>query len=403
MADKKSISMKNSFMNGVLFVASVSFALLIGEVIVRVMEAGAPSRGEEQVLADDPYLDHKVAWAHDVDADGWRNTAIPEQVDIIAIGDSMTQGLGVPREEAWPQVLARLASTSVYQMALGGYGPVHYTHLTETSKQFSPRIVIVGFYLGNDLYDSYAAAYNLWVWKDLRDANFHVPEESYLNVDVPRLSIDGAPVGIKREELDTSVPWIRTHVRLYARMLGTLLAFEEKFGPDDREKFPELFQAGEASDNYTYVDEPAITTVMSPSYRFDTVDLDNPITKEGWRVTQERFLSTHGALPVETKFVIVAIPTKEAVYLDLMQKETGTIPEQFRKYKLKEDALQQAFLTFCDVNGITCFSLRPTLGGMLALKKPIYKTEMDGHPTALGYRAMAEGISGFLKGKGYIP
>src|SRR5262245_22459528 len=53
------------------------------------------------------------------DANGFRNTAIPETIDIVAIGDSHTYGQGVAFDQAWPRVLEKLTSCRVYNMAFG--------------------------------------------------------------------------------------------------------------------------------------------------------------------------------------------------------------------------------------------------------------------------------------------
>src|SRR5262245_27437148 len=104
------------------------------------------------------------------DANGFRNTAVPDTADIIAIGDSHTYGTSVASNQAWPRVLERLTSCRVYSMALGGYGPLQYLALARRAVQFKPRVLLVGIYFGNDFY-------NNWVMYLRNPSKYDVPKE----------------------------------------------------------------------------------------------------------------------------------------------------------------------------------------------------------------------------------
>jgi lysophospholipase L1-like esterase len=90
---------------------------------------------------------------HDVDANGFRNLSIPDRVDIVAIGDSHTQGINVRAEESWPAVLSRRLNKTVYNAGIGGYGPLQYEILLTRALNMQPRQIVVGLYAGNDLGD----------------------------------------------------------------------------------------------------------------------------------------------------------------------------------------------------------------------------------------------------------
>src|SRR5262245_42724140 len=105
-------------------------------------------RDEHLEFRGDPrYPDH--------DAQGYRNAHAVSRADIVALGDSHTYGVAVKRHEAWPAVLAARTARVVYSMAHGGYGPIHYERLLSDAFALKPRLIIVGFYLGNDLFDAY--------------------------------------------------------------------------------------------------------------------------------------------------------------------------------------------------------------------------------------------------------
>ncbi len=63
---------------------------------------------------------------------GFRNPIVPGNVQIVAIGDSQTYGTSAPASKSWPARLGRLSMMTVYNMAVGGYGPPDYRYLLNT-------------------------------------------------------------------------------------------------------------------------------------------------------------------------------------------------------------------------------------------------------------------------------
>src|SRR3954462_2215482 len=58
-------------------------------------------------------------------------------------------------------------------MGVGGYGPVQYLVLTDQALQLSPKTIVVGLYLGNDLYDAYHLTYRNDAFVDMRLSRPH--------------------------------------------------------------------------------------------------------------------------------------------------------------------------------------------------------------------------------------
>ena len=109
----------------------------------------------------DQKLGHRPNPAYpDHDEKGFRNPKVPETTDIVALGDSQTYGSGVRAEQSWPRVLESISALSVYNMGLGGYGPVHSFLLWDEAMELKPEIVIEAIYAGNDLHDAYSIVYN---------------------------------------------------------------------------------------------------------------------------------------------------------------------------------------------------------------------------------------------------
>jgi hypothetical protein len=102
----------------------------------------------------DPYLvlsEHRLAW----DADGFRLPALasPDNTyEIVALGDSFTEAANAARP--WPDVLAAETGKRVRNLGFRGYGPVEEGRvLRDYGLKSKPRLVILGYFEGNDLND----------------------------------------------------------------------------------------------------------------------------------------------------------------------------------------------------------------------------------------------------------
>lgn len=92
--------------------------------------------------------------SNEIDSNGFRNPAIPDQVDVVAIGDIQTAAMSLAVEETWPAVFAKSTSQSVYNLAVPGYGPPQYQQLVQQALKLKPRQVIIGLNIGTDLVDA---------------------------------------------------------------------------------------------------------------------------------------------------------------------------------------------------------------------------------------------------------
>ncbi len=101
------------------------------------------------------------------DARGWRNAVALDHAAIVALGDSTTYGYNASRDDAWPQRLGAIVYQSVYQMAIGGYGPGEYLLLFEEAIALKPKVIVATYHLGNDLWDAYSLAYRIGNHKDV--------------------------------------------------------------------------------------------------------------------------------------------------------------------------------------------------------------------------------------------
>ncbi len=379
-----------------LMFVSLIVALALAEFALRwISRGGLPVK--------DPYLGTVMTPGGDWDANSFRNPRVLKQADIVAIGDSQTMGWNAAREEAWPLVLGSLASASVYEMALAGYGPVQYAHLTDRALQLQPKVVIFGFYFGNDIYDAKLMAYESDAWKDLRDPNYKDIKTGSDDPDKIIALVNQA--GTQPMSLSASSyaarHWIRKNSKLYVllgdatrslrRMLGIAPSTEnsQQYVQEFANQHPELA--------YVYDKASPLTTTLSPSYRLVAVDLRNPATQEGWRITQGRLLAIKKILEsANVPFAILLIPTKEKIYLEYMNSRNEKIPDSFFDYKAREDEAMAKVEQFCAANGMRCPSALQPMVDALTQGIRIYDATIDGHPQAPGYRVIAQHVHRYL-------
>ena len=384
--------LKNFLTNAIIAFMSLLLAFGAAEWILRLVNPPA--------VTEDPILGNVIRPGGDYDQSGFRNAEVLTEATVVAIGDSQTQGNNATREQAWPQVLGVIATTSVYQMALGGYGPVQYDYLTDKAVLLYPKIVIAGFYFGNDLSDAYRLAYNYDYWKDLRSNNFVIATSSASSteaIDYRTLLQTGLPPDSLPFKIYQVRLWIRAHSLVYAKLGDASRALRERIGvaKTKDEKLTQIADyAAEHPDLIFNVNEPGIETVLSPAYRIETVSFSEPTTKEGWRIAQDRFRDMKRKLDEkQVRFLLLVIPTKEKVYLEHMKHKGGKIPDVFNLYDRNETELEVATKDFCVKEGIDCIFALPAMAAALDRGEAIYGKTMDGHPLPAGYRVIAEAVS----------
>jgi hypothetical protein len=85
------------------------------------------------------------------DKNGFRNTTVAEQYDIVAVGDSFVAGSNVSDAQTWPALLAKSVGRPIYNLGVGGSGPPTYlANFARFGTQLRPRIALFMIYEGND-------------------------------------------------------------------------------------------------------------------------------------------------------------------------------------------------------------------------------------------------------------
>ena len=89
------------------------------------------------------------------DAEGFRNPATRDRIEVAALGDSFTDALTMPVEAAWPAELERILGVPVQNYGTAGFGPQQELLVLEDyAIRHRPRVVVLAFFAGNDIRDA---------------------------------------------------------------------------------------------------------------------------------------------------------------------------------------------------------------------------------------------------------
>jgi hypothetical protein len=314
---------------------------------------------------------------------GFRNRRVPSTADVVAIGDSHTFGNMAAMDDSWPSVVARATGLEVYNLGLGGYGPNQYYHLLTTrGLKLHPKWVICGLYMGDDFENAFSITYGLDHWSSLRNGRW-----DNVNADIWGTSesrVWGA--GLRN--------WLSEHSMVYRLVFhGPLLALMKET--------IRFRQVSTDSDPYTtalIVDDQNIREAFRPIGMAERLDLNSGPVREGMRITfdllkeMERLCRQEGC-----RFLVVIIPTKETVFSDYLEKNSGLhLHEAIDRIIVNERSAKSALVESLDSARIDYLDSLPPLKGSVA--NHLYaQTTRDMHPGKNGYRVIGEAVAEFLR------
>ena len=346
-------------------------AVLLAEAVLRafpdLMPAAAVNRA--QLLHDlgdvrtrpDPYIGflyppnyrgsmrhHDAAFTFQTDALGFRNSGPwPERAGVVALGDSLTFGFGVPDGDSWVALAARsLGDVAIVNLALPGLGPLQQARVYRVfGAALRPKVVLLGFFPGNDFWDT--AKFLAWLklpdrsnyllWRD-----FGIDEDRGL----------GTVEKVVKTSYVRSLLWAVANPN--AEAFDGAVAYEMKGGrmvlfPESLRRLKERASPGRAEFDETF---------------------------RALKELDDRVRSDHGRL------VVVLLPSKEYVYLPLH----GAMAEDPMKAVYR--ALDELQLSYLDLT--PRFRERAAAGERLFF-------EVDGHPNARGYALIADAVVEYLR------
>lgn len=341
----------------------------------------------EATLVDDEHLGHRIkpgSAGHD--AQGFRNLAVPQRADIVAIGDSMTYGVSAPREGSWPAQLARSAGVSVHNMGLGGYGPLQYLHLArELAPSMQPTRLVVAFYFGNDLMDAYYAAHGNPRWHAWR-----------LSPGLPagQTDLDKASDAVPKKRFGALRNWLARNSLVYGVLRATVFS---RLAVRERQQLA----AQSAPDQRWPWRDPAadgVTTVFTPALRLATLDLSLPSVREGMEISKRAFGELKNAAHRQGRgLLVVLIPTKERAYCRYLDVTQAPVPDSFSSLCEAEDRTKAELVQALEALEVRHVDVTAALEAAVARHEQLYPADFDGHPQSAGYGVIAREVATALQ------
>lgn len=372
--------MKTQLSNLVLVICSLAFSIVLTEMALRVMLD--PVDYLKPTLVGDPILGHKIrptTAGHD--NLGFRNRSVPKRVDVLAVGDSMTYGNQALARDAWPKQFSRLSNMSVYNMGLGGYGPVQYFHLVRLGlEMFHPRIVVVGLFLGNDLLDSATMAQTPY-WT------------AFFQGQDPSEIID---LSILDQEMSTNSMGYGVELLLRNSILFRMI-LESQAGDILRWLRNQLhgvdlnvvnFTGDDMGKKLLFVPHHDKQVAILDGYYLSALAPDNPDIYMGLAVSlrllerMQREVSEKGA-----RFIVLLVPTKEMVFSEAL---TRRYPESDVVKSIGyEEGVRTNIISHLKSQNIEYVDSLPCLAQSLTKLTP-YPIDTENHPNRAGYGVIAE-------------
>ncbi len=321
------------------------------------------------------------------DANGFRNRAVPDTTDIVAIGDSLTYGTSVAFDQAWPRVLEKISSCRVYSMAVGAYGPLQYAILAKRALQFKPRLLLVGIYFGNDFFDA-------WQMYLRNPSEYSVPQELLIEALLRELR---QPLSRNVTEFflprDASLPLTR-YLAQNSALWGFSRAIKNKlFGSQNSVLSGEFHTAVAALTakqlEYSSVFEgPDWRTILTSGVREAAQKSDDPRIQVGFWLTQwaiqniDQLAKRNGIAAV-----FILLPTKESVFVEKVKNADDH--KYFKKLTTEEDQHRKDLIEYMDKNDLAYIDMAPSLRSIV--RQPFFENA-DGHPNAVGQEAIATAV-----------
>lgn len=320
------------------------------------------------------------------DALGFRNRAVPPRADIVAIGDSMTYGVSAPRDSSWPQQLGVLLGEQVYNMGLGGFGPLQYLHLAKsTARALKPRLLIVGFYFGNDIMDAYYVANGNPYWHSWRVSTTN---------EHGATAFDRAGQAEPAKRFQGLRNWLSRNSVLYSMLRETVL---RRFATREQDEIAKRVSA-DVRMVWNDASDPAVRTIFTPQYRLAAVDLGVPAVREGMQISQKAFSELKlEAARQGIPLLVVLIPTKELAYCRHLRASAVKMPESYLKLCDVEPLTHAEFERFLAGQGIAYVDALPVMESHIDRHIQLYPADADGHPQATGYEVIAREVASAVR------
>lgn len=384
-----------------LFLVALSLVVALGlcELAARIIHPASdifPSNP-----ARDPILGHRLLpYQSGHDGRGFRNETSQGDFTVVCIGDSQVYGAGIARGYAFPQQLSRLLHQPVYNMGLGGYGPVQYYQLLQESQQLNAKKTVMAFFLGNDLLDAYAAVRQDY-WHGLRPGPTAAGQLSVIPLCARPYSQSASRelqyatdiITFKLKEGGSWVwkvhSWLRLHSALYALQYEGMVKplIQMTLERKQHLEIPGAFSI------------PGVDTIFMPNTNLRGLDLRSEDVRTGLLITR-KIIEMMGDLKIAKKdLLVIIIPTKENVYYQSLRDRNAVLPDDYECAVHYEKEIGRWLQQIITQNGFTFLDVFPPLEEAARQGNLLYHSSSDAHLNARGNRLVAEALYQALRDK----
>ena len=391
--------------NLVISLLAVLATLGLLEIGMRLLTPGPVLIGFDSLWLPDPVLGWRLKPDSDVsvwtagtmvrvstNSHGWRDVehtlAKPEGVfRILVLGDSFMEGDAVSDEDTFARQLETVArqdgleNVDVINMSVSGYGTLQsYLAYVEEGMSYSPDLVLLGFFNGNDVNDNYRP----FQVASSGEAAFTVISRPFLESSAQGEWVIMQPDYDRALELyNQRQEWSLWHrsraLSVLARVLATYWAEQEKADPTGD---------GAAPGDEFWADPDLCE--------------EAPLFTEGWAVTERILVELDDAVRESgAQLVVFTVPAREETDSEYSQQVVHTLEELNILCLEKGESNQQA-LGVLERSGIPVVDLLPSFRVALNEEgRELYAR--DNHWNAEGYALAAEEVFEALSAQGFLP
>jgi len=343
------------------------------------------------------------------DANGFRNPIALTKADCVTIGDSFTYGCRVRPNQSWPSQLQRLTDRSIYNMSLGGYGPIEELMLLNRAVEMRPSLVIYAMFIGNDIYDAYTSVYyrnqfpefktqDAAFQKAIADREREAPFDDTVRMQDTVSLLFRDMTGSALNRLKLCRLFCAMEAAIQSKTDGILSNFHYLNFRNERRT------AMANSEYYELFETPDYVTILIPAFRHKGVNLDDPRIEEGLRISQQALLKMNTTAQTHAiDFLVLLIPNKERVIYEFYPANNRVASEAMSRVVKYEDEIRRRTLGFLGERKISCIDLLPVLKNYLANGGRPYFIDHDTHFNPEGNGLVARIVDQYMKKESHDP
>jgi lysophospholipase L1-like esterase len=353
-------------------------------------------------------------FAFQTDDEGFRNARVRERIDVAALGDSFTDAMTLRSEDSWPNLLEQQTALAVQNYGTAGFGPQQeLLALKEYAVRHHPRVVVLAYFAGNDLFDAEAF------------------DEFARSGGAVRRAVQGWQIKdvVSRADnwflvsaLRATGTWVSKLERAEARSGATAAAGSDAARtPADRAAEMTGVISGVAFDRGMFtaaVNGQVLKWAFMPPYLNTLTFSERDLTaRAGWKLTQQAIGEMQDvSRNMGATFVVMFLPFKSQVYLPWLAQSQASpalsrdlqfyLPdnpgtpdiEQMLRNRLAQNRMMKRF---CDARGIPLLDTTDALTAHFLSGENVYFPD-ESHLNERGHAIVADALAAYLTSRAAV-